>query len=39
MSSPFNYKASEDEKSLEFKAWEEGRWANKMRQEKQCQWV
>lgn len=38
MSSPFNYKANEDEKSLEFMAWEEGRWPNKVRQERQCQW-
>ena len=34
MSSPFNYKVSEDDKSLKFKVWEEGRWANKVRQEK-----
>lgn len=39
MSSPFNYKANKDEKSLEFMAWEEGRRAKKVRQERQCQWV
>lgn len=34
MSSPFNYRASEDDKSLKFKVWEEGRRANKVKQEK-----